>query len=352
MRSILVTGGAGFIGSNFVDLMISKGHKVVVLDLLTYAGHKENLEASWSKIQFIKGDIADANLASELLREYSITDVVNFAAESHVDRSIAEPDAFIRSNVVGVYSLLRASYEYWRDLPASIRDDFRFLQVSTDEVFGDLGEEGKFNEMTPYAPNSPYSASKAGGDHLVRAWRHTYGLPTLITNCSNNYGPRQYPEKLIPYMITRALAEKSLPIYGTGQNVRDWIHVEDHCRGIALALEKGRPGATYCFGGNAERRNIDVVRTICQLLDKKRPRKNGESYEKLIEFVEDRKGHDWRYAIDDTKAQRELGFRRQYESFEEGLSATIDWYLNNQKWCEAVTRTEKEFRGNGLSLAN
>lgn len=340
MRSILVTGAAGFIGSNFVDLLVAKGDRVVVLDLMTYAGHKENLEPVWSKIQFVQGDIADMDLVARLLREHSVTHVVNFAAESHVDRSISEPGSFVRSNVVGVYSLLQASHDYWKSMTTAEKEDFRFLQVSTDEVFGELGEEGKFSETTPYAPNSPYSASKAGGDHLVRAWRHTYGLPTLITNCSNNYGPKQFPEKLIPYMITCALAEKPLPIYGSGQNVRDWIHVEDHCAGIALALEKGRPGATYCFGGNAERRNVDVVKAICHLLDEKKPRTNGKSYEELIHFVEDRKGHDWRYAIDDSKAQRELGFKRRYEGFEEGLAATINWYLENKTWCEAVLRSK------------
>ncbi len=336
MASILVTGGAGFIGSNFVEMKVQEGDRVVVLDLMTYAGHRENLESVWSKIEFVEGDIADSDLVLRLLKKHDISQVVNFAAESHVDRSISEPGSFVRSNVVGVYSLLQASHEHWSSLAPAQREDFRFLQVSTDEVFGELGEEGKFSETTPYAPNSPYSASKAGGDHLVRAWRHTYGLPTLITNCSNNYGPRQFPEKLIPFMITSALAEKPLPIYGSGQNVRDWIHVVDHCTGIALALEKGRPGATYCFGGNAERRNVDVVKGICQILDEKRPRSNGKSYEDLITFVTDRKGHDWRYAIDDNKAQRELGFRRRYESFEEGLSATINWYIEHTKWSASV----------------
>lgn len=341
MRSILITGGAGFIGSNFVDMMLEKGDRVVVLDLMTYAGHKENLERAWNRIKFVQGDIADIALVSQLLVENKITHVVNFAAESHVDRSISEPGSFVRSNVLGVYSLLQASCEYWSKLPTVEKEDFRFLQVSTDEVFGELGEEGKFSETTPYAPNSPYSASKAGGDHLVRAWRHTFGLPTLITNCSNNYGPRQFPEKLIPYIITCALAEKPLPVYGSGQNVRDWIHVEDHCAGIALALEKGRPGATYCFGGNAERRNIDVVKAICDALDEKKPRSSGKSYEELISFVDDRKGHDWRYAIDDSKAQRELGFKRRYESFESGLAATINWYVENRPWIDAVKASKK-----------
>jgi dTDP-glucose 4,6-dehydratase len=322
-------------------MAVAKGYKVVVLDLLTYAGHRENLEAVSSRIQFVHGDISDLALATKILADHKITHVVNFAAESHVDRSITEPGSFIRSNVLGVYSLLQASCAYWSKLSTVEKEDFRFLQVSTDEVFGELGEEGAFSETTPYSPNSPYSASKAAGDHLVRAWRHTYGLPTLVTNCSNNYGPRQFPEKLIPYMITCALAEKPLPVYGSGQNVRDWIHVEDHCHGIMLALEKGRPGATYCFGGNSERRNIDVVKAICHLLDEKRPRANRKSYEELISFVEDRKGHDWRYAIDDSKAQRELGFTRRYESFEKGLAQTISWYLENQAWIGAVKSKAK-----------
>lgn len=336
MRSVLVTGGAGFIGSSFVDVLVSNKAQVVVLDAMTYAGHRENLDHSWAKIKFVKGDILDTNLVYELCREHRISTVVNFAAESHVDRSITDPGSFVRTNVLGVNSLLQAALKHWSELESEASAQFRFLHVSTDEVFGTLGEEGKFSELTPYAPNSPYSASKAGGDHLVRAWFHTYKLPTLVTNCSNNYGPRQFPEKLIPHMINCALQEKPLPVYGNGRNVRDWIHVEDHCAGILAALEKGEPGQSYCFGGNSERRNLDVVKEICRILDKKRPRKSGESYDKLISFVEDRKGHDWRYAIDDSRAARELGYKRHYSSFEAGLEATVDWYLANSVWMNAV----------------
>ncbi len=341
MRSFLVTGGAGFIGSNFVDQLIAKGDRVVVLDAMTYAGHKENLEPAWTKIKFAQGDISDTSLVSKLLKENQITHVVNFAAESHVDRSITDAGSFVRTNVMGVFSLLQASLDYWNNLTAQAKESFRFLHVSTDEVFGTLGDEGKFSETTPYAPNSPYSASKAGGDHLVRAWFHTYKLPTLTTNCSNNYGPRQFPEKLIPHMINCALSEKPLPVYGNGRNVRDWIHVEDHCAGIMSAIEKGKPGEAYCFGGNAERRNIDVVKAICAALDERKPRSNGKSYEELITYVEDRKGHDWRYAIDDSRAERELGFRRKYQSFEEGLRATVSWYLENRVWMNAVLAKPK-----------
>ena len=341
VRSFLVTGGAGFIGSNFVDQLIAKGDRVVVLDAMTYAGHKENLEPAWTKIKFAQGDISDTSLVSKLLKENQITHVVNFAAESHVDRSITDAGSFVRTNVMGVFSLLQASLDYWNNLTAQAKESFRFLHVSTDEVFGTLGDEGKFSETTPYAPNSPYSASKAGGDHLVRAWFHTYKLPTLTTNCSNNYGPRQFPEKLIPHMINCALSEKPLPVYGNGRNVRDWIHVEDHCAGIMSAIEKGKPGEAYCFGGNAERRNIDVVKAICAALDERKPRSNGKSYEELITYVEDRKGHDWRYAIDDSRAERELGFRRKYQSFEEGLRATVSWYLENRVWMNAVLAKPK-----------
>jgi len=336
MASYLVTGAAGFIGSNFVDMLVDRGDRVVVLDALTYAGHRENLEKSWHKINFVQGNIADSELVSKLLQENNINYVVNFAAESHVDRSISDAGSFVHTNVLGVYSVLQASLNYFEGLSADRKTGFRFLHVSTDEVFGTLDDTGKFSEATPYAPNSPYSASKAGGDHLVRAWYHTYKLPTVITNCSNNYGPRQFPEKLIPHMINCALAEKPLPVYGIGRNVRDWIHVEDHCSGILLALEKGKPGESYCFGGNAERRNIDVVQAICEILDRKQPRANGKSYQELITYVEDRKGHDWRYAIDDTRAQRELGFKRRYASFEAGLEATVAWYLDNKSWMTAV----------------
>lgn len=339
-KTYLVTGAAGFIGSTFVELAIAASHKVVVLDALTYAGHKENLQSIISSNEFklIIGNICNGPLVMSLLERFQPDAILNFAAESHVDRSISAPSAFIETNIQGTFTLLNAALEYYKTLSGEKAAGFRYLQVSTDEVYGSLGATGKFSETTPLAPNSPYSASKASADLLVRAWHHTYGLPTLTTNCSNNYGPRQFPEKLIPYMIHCALTGKPLPVYGDGGNIRDWIHVEDHCRGILLALEKGRPGGTYCFGGNAERNNLDVVRTICRELDGLRPRADGKSYETGIQFVTDRLGHDRRYAIDDTLAQRELGFTRKYE-FESGLANTVRWYLENQTWCEAVLKT-------------
>ncbi|HVK60244.1 MAG TPA: dTDP-glucose 4,6-dehydratase [Bdellovibrionales bacterium] len=337
VKNVMVTGGAGFIGSCFVEQLVQEGHRVVVFDALTYAGHRANLAAVESKIEFVEGDIRDLAAVRSVLAERSIDWIVNFAAESHVDRSIENAADFVHTNVVGVFTLLGAALEHFEKLPANKKSEFRFIQVSTDEVFGSLGETGHFTEETPYAPNSPYSASKAGGDHLARAWFHTYRLPVIITNCSNNYGPRQYPEKLIPHMIQCALAEKPLPVYGDGRNVRDWIHVSDHSRGIYLAALKGVPGESYCFGGRSERRNIDVVRGICRELDGLKPRARG-SYEELISFVIDRKGHDWRYAIDDVKAERDLGFKREYGEFETGLKQTVRWYLENDAWVQAVMK--------------
>lgn len=336
MGKILVTGGAGFIGSNFVDDCVKRGDRVVVLDLLTYAGHEANLSASKGSVELVKGDIADRTLVRELFAKHGFDAVVNFAAESHVDRSITAPHGFVHTNVLGVFSLLDGALAYFEKLGPAEKQRFKFVHVSTDEVFGVLGETGKFSETTPYAPSSPYSASKAGGDHLARAWFHTYKLPVVVTNCSNNYGPRQYPEKLIPHMIDCALSAKPLPVYGKGQNVRDWIHVADHCAGVRLALDKGVAGESYCFGGNSERRNLDVVRSICSELDRSAPKAGGGSYSEQITFVEDRKGHDWRYAIDDSKAVRELGFKRQYSNFEEGLAQTIRWYLSNRDWMKTV----------------
>jgi dTDP-glucose 4,6-dehydratase len=336
-KSILVTGGAGFIGSNFVELVLAKGCRVIVLDAMTYAGHRENLEIlkDRSQVELVVGSIGDPKLVGMLLKDHAIDSVVNFAAESHVDRSIDGPSVFIETNIVGTFNLLNQSLAYWKSLTGAKQDGFRYLQISTDEVYGSLGTTGKFSETTSYAPNSPYSASKASADHLVRAWHHTYSLPTLTTNCSNNYGPRQFPEKLIPTMIHCALSGKPLPVYGDGGNIRDWIHVQDHCAGIFLALTQGTPGKTYCFGGNAERNNLDVVRTICRQLDQLKPKQAGQLYEKGIQFVADRLGHDRRYAIDDTLAQNELGFKRQY-NFEQGLSNTIQWYLDNQPWTHSV----------------
>jgi dTDP-glucose 4,6-dehydratase len=334
MKTLLLTGGCGFIGSAFVRQRVAQGDTVIVLDALTYAGHEENLHGVGGpgRHELVRGNICDAALVNDLCRRHDFDAILNFAAESHVDRSISSPGEFIETNIRGVFVLLNAAMAHWRG-----RSDFRYLQVSTDEVFGSLGPTGYFHETTPMAPNSPYSSSKAAGDLLVRAWHHTYGLPTITTNCSNNYGPRQYPEKLIPTMIACALAGKPLPVYGDGGNIRDWIHVEDHCAGISLALANGKPGETYCFGGNAERNNLQVVRAICAELDRLAPRSDGRPHESAIELVADRLGHDRRYAIDDSRAQRELGFTRTYEDFERGLAQTVRWYLDNQAWCEAVT---------------
>lgn len=341
MQTIFVTGVAGFIGSNFVGQALAAGYRVIGYDALTYAGHIENVEQyDDANFTFVKGNICDEDRVQELLHEYQVSGVINFAAESHVDRSISGPSIFIETNILGTVSLLQASRSYFDQLDEARQNEFRYLQVSTDEVYGALGDTGKFSETTPYQPNSPYSAAKAGGDHFVRAWHHTYGLPTVTTNCSNNYGPNQYPEKLIPTIIQNAIQQKPLPVYAKGLNVRDWIHVADHCSGIMLAFTKGRLGETYCFGGNAERQNIYVVEQICAYLDEIRPRADKKSYKEQITFVEDRAGHDWRYAIDDTKAQRELGFARKFE-FETGLKATIDWYLANQNWCQAVLQKGK-----------
>lgn len=340
---VLVTGAAGFIGSAFARHLIDQSYQVVVVDKLTYAGHLENLDGliDNKNLFFEKGDIADNEFISSVFQKYDITAVINFAAESHVDNSIHSPREFIDTNIVGTFTLLDNSRKYWLSLSEDKKKSFRYLQVSTDEVYGTLGETGKFHEDLPYQPNSPYSASKAAADHLVRAWFHTYGLPTITTNCSNNYGPRQYPEKLIPTIITKALKEENLPVYGNGGNIRDWIHVEDHSSGVYLALTRGTPGETYCFGGNSERTNIDVVKSICSRLDKIRPRANGQSYNELISFVQDRAGHDWRYAIDDSKAQSAIGFERKYKDFDDGLISTVDWYLGNSKWHDKIMTKSK-----------
>lgn len=336
-KSILVTGGAGFIGSCFARIAVERGYNVYVLDKLTYAGFLGNINdlIESGRLKFIKGDIGDLALVTETLNTHKITAVLNFAAESHVDNSISGPEEFIKTNILGTFRLLEAFRGYYGQLPDDVKKATRFVHVSTDEVFGQLGKTGFFVEESPYQPNSPYSASKAASDHLARAWHHTYALPIITTNCSNNYGPRQFPEKLIPRMITCALNEQKLPVYGKGENIRDWIHVEDHSRGILLALEKGKVGESYCFGGRSERTNLDVVKHICLNLDQLMPRKNG-SYSDLISFVEDRKGHDFRYAIDDSKARKELDFVSQYESFEVGLKNTIQWYLENSQWLKAV----------------
>ena len=330
---LLVTGGAGFIGSNFVLAAVGQvGEPVLNLDKLTYAGSMKNVEAlrGDARHTFVHGDIADRALVRGLLERHRPRAIVHFAAESHVDRSIEGPAEFVQTNVVGTFCLLEEARAYWSALPAQERAAFRFLHVSTDEVYGSLGpDDAAFNEQTPYAPNSPYSASKAASDHLVRAYHHTYGLPTLVTNCSNNYGPHQFPEKLIPLMIHQALAGKPLPVYGDGLNVRDWLYVEDHCTALGEVLARGRLGEVYNIGGSAEMRNIDLVKTLCAVLDDAKPRTGG-TYASLITFVKDRPGHDRRYAIDSGKIQRELGWRPR-ESFQSGLKKTVRWYLERRQ---------------------
>ncbi|HEU4646645.1 MAG TPA: dTDP-glucose 4,6-dehydratase [Burkholderiales bacterium] len=330
---LLVTGGAGFIGSNFVlSTLAGTGEPVVNLDKLTYAGNLANLDALRDDARhvFVQGDICDRTVVRDLLARHRPRAVVHLAAESHVDRSIEGPAQFVQTNMLGTFALLEEARAYWAGLAAAERSAFRFVHVSTDEVYGSLGsDDPAFSETTPYAPNSPYSASKAGSDHLVRAYWHTYGLPTLTTNCSNNYGPHQFPEKLIPLMIHQALAGKPLPVYGDGQNVRDWLYVMDHCAALRAVLERGRPGEVYNIGGGAEMKNLDLVRTLCALLDDAQPRTGG-SYADLISFVKDRPGHDRRYAIDSRKIQAELGWRPQ-ESFASGLKKTVRWYLERRE---------------------
>ncbi len=336
---ILITGGAGFIGSNFVLQRLREDEVGVVnLDLLTYAGNPGNLKSASEhpQYQFVHGDIGDRLLVRRLLQEHKPEAIVHFAAESHVDRSIRGPDAFIRTNIDGTFALLEEVRAYWEGLGSSERAGFRFLHVSTDEVFGSLGaEDAPFHEATAYAPNSPYAASKAASDHLVRAYHHTYGLPTLTTNCSNNYGPLQFPEKLIPLMILNARDGKPLPVYGDGKNVRDWLYVEDHCTAIATVLKGGNPGETYNIGGWNEKVNLEIVETICDLVDEMAPRGAGSRRE-LITFVKDRPGHDRRYAMDARKIERELGWRPK-ETFETGIRKTVRWYLENEAWVREVT---------------
>ncbi len=340
---LLVTGGAGFIGANFVlSTLAGLGEPVVNLDKLTYAGRLESLATlrGDARHAFVRGDICDRELVRKLLATHRPRAIVHFAAESHVDRSISGPAEFVQTNVIGTFSLLEESRAYWGALAGADKDAFRFLHVSTDEVYGSLGpQDPAFTETTPYQPNSPYSASKAGSDHLVRAYHHTYGLPTLTTNGSNHYGPFQFPETLIPLVIQNALAGKPLPVYGDGQNVRDWLYVLDHCAGIREVLAHGRIGETYNIGGNSEKKNIDVVRTICALLDRMRPRAGG-SHVDLIAFVKDRPEHDRRYAIDARKVSAELGWRPS-ESFESGIEKTVAWYLAHQDWVASVQATRE-----------
>ena len=348
---IIVTGGAGFIGANFIlDWIAATGEPVINLDKLTYAGNLGNLAAlrSDARHEFVRGDIGDRALVAALLERHAPRAIVNFAAESHVDRSIHGPAAFIETNVVATFGLLDAVKTWWSKLPEAKRSTFRFLHVSTDEVYGSLAAgDPAFHERTPYAPNSPYSASKAASDHLVRAYHHTYGLPVLTTNCSNNYGPRQFPEKLIPLIILRALRGEKLPVYGKGENVRDWLHVEDHAEALTTVLTSGRPGESYNVGGDNERRNIDVVLGICRLLDEMLPDSPNRPHEMLIEFVTDRPGHDARYAIDATKIRRELGWQPRH-TFDAGLRDTVRWFLGHQDWWERVM--SGAYRGERLGL--
>lgn len=342
-QKIIVTGGAGFIGSNFVlDWLTTEGSPVINLDNLTYAGNMENLASlvNDARHEFVRGDIGDRVLVEGLLHQHKPRAIVHFAAESHVDRSIHGPEDFIRTNINGTFQLLEAARAYWTQLAEPEKSAFRFLHVSTDEVYGSLGpNDPPFSETTAYAPNSPYSASKAASDHLVRAYHHTYGMPTLTTNCSNNYGPYQFPEKLIPLIIFNALNGKPLPVYGNGLNVRDWLYVGDHCEAIRVVLAKGRLGETYNIGGNNEKTNLEVINAVCAILDELRPDSAVKPHASLITFVKDRPGHDQRYAIDARKIERELGWQPK-ESFETGFRKTVTWYLDNQDWVQNIVSGE------------
>lgn len=350
-KRFLVTGGAGFIGSAVVRRLIgTTPHEVLVVDKLTYAGNLDSLApvSDDPRFRFVRADIVEQGTMRLLFEEFSPDVVMHLAAESHVDRSIDGPGDFIQTNIVGTYSLLQAALAHWRSLPAARKSGFRFHHISTDEVFGSLGAEGLFREDTPYQPKSPYSASKAGSDHLVRAWHHTYGLPVVITNCSNNYGPYHFPEKLIPLAIIKALHGEAIPVYGTGANVRDWLHVEDHADALLLAAERGENGESYNIGGRNERTNLEVVQAICRLLDELASDAAIGSRAKLIGFVADRPGHDARYAIDASKVERELGWRARY-SFDDGLRQTVQWYLDNRTWWERVR--SGVYRGERLGVA-
>jgi len=352
MKTYFVTGGAGFIGSNFIlSLLPAENITVVNFDKLTYAGNLESLSsiAAEPNYFFAEGDICDPTRIAELLSAYAPDYIINFAAESHVDRSIDGPSEFIQTNIVGTFELLQAARNYWGTLGGEKKQGFRFLHVSTDEVFGSLGSEGYFTEETPYAPNSPYAASKASSDHLIRSYHRTFGFPALTTNCSNNYGPYQFPEKLVPLIIHNALAGKPLPIYGDGQQIRDWLYVADHCLAIRTVLGKGTLGEVYAIGGNNEKANLEIVHTICALLDEMAPSASGKPYKSLITFVNDRPGHDRRYAIDSGKVQRQLGWSPK-ETFATGLRKTIRWYLDHQTWVDRVM--SGAYRGERLGLGS
>jgi len=347
---LMVTGGAGFIGSNFILQQVNNfNNEVLCFDKLTYAGNIENLKSieSNSLYSFIHGDICDKNNVSKTINQFRPDAIIHFAAESHVDRSIDGPMEFIQTNIVGTAILLDASLNYYKYLSKEKKIKFRFLHVSTDEVYGSLGLTGHFKETTPYDPSSPYSASKASSDHLVRSWNSTFGLPILITNCSNNYGPNQFPEKLIPLMIINAILNKSLPIYGLGENIRDWLFVTDHCTAIYTVLKKGKVGETYNIGGNCEKQNVEIVNEICELLDKLIPKENGQSYKEQIVYVKDRPGHDMRYAIDSSKIKNKLGWS-PVESFDTGIQKTIKWYLENENWWKAIQNKKYEQERLGL----
>ncbi|MEQ1547077.1 MAG: dTDP-glucose 4,6-dehydratase [Chakrabartia sp.] len=349
---IIVTGGAGFIGSALIrHLIANTGHEVLNIDALTYAGNLSSLVdvAGSDRYRFEHADICDGDRMAAIVANYQPDVITHLAAESHVDRSIDGPAAFIQTNVVGTFSMLNATLSYWRTLSADAQQVFRFHHISTDEVFGALGTEGFFTEATAYDPRSPYSASKAGSDHLVSAWHHTYGLPVVITNCSNNYGPYHFPEKLIPLIIIKCLAGETLPVYGAGDNVRDWLYVDDHVRALQAVFEKGVTGESYMVGGSSERTNLAVVHTICDTLDRIQPRADGKNYRDQISFVADRPGHDFRYAIDATKLQRDLGWKPQ-ESFESGMEKTIYWYLQNKDWWQAIQ--SGAYRGERLGLTS
>ena len=346
---ILITGGCGFIGSALVRYFIRETqHSVCNVDKLTYAGNPASVApvATDARYSFRQSDICDAPTVAKLMAEFRPDAIMHLAAETHVDRSIDAPAQFLETNIIGTYTLLETALKYWLGLSTDARKRFRVHHISTDEVFGSLGPEGLFQETTPYAPNSPYSASKASSDHLVRAWHHTFGLPVVLTNCSNNYGPYQFPEKLIPLVTLNAIDEKPLPIYGQGANVRDWLFVDDHVKALFLVVQKGKAGETYNIGGRSERKNIEVVREMCRVLDRLRPRPNGKPHDDLIAFVADRPGHDLRYAIDSSKIERELGWKPSV-TFEEGLEITVRWYLENRVWCEEATRgkSARERRG-------